>query len=314
MSIPCWKGVSSIILRGILSRSSADVTSDGNIRYFEYENDKFEFLSEYKSGDPQRGLAFMPKRGVNIHQNEVVRIYKSVADTYVEPISFIVPRRSETFQDDIYPPAFGLKPAMTTSDWLDGKEAIPPKISLEGIYEGTGLQEVTPSQAKPTSTISAPAPQPAEPAQPLKAAEPVLPEQTPVVRPAPSMKDQGASMAAMVDKFADDDQEKEDVDDASSFEEVSKPVERVPASPVKTTAPVKQVPIIKETPPPVDSTPSPVTEAPAKSSPTSSDSVKDDIAEIKALIAQQTKTIASQAEQVQNLTAEIESLKSKLDG
>jgi coronin-1B/1C/6 len=40
--------------------------SDGNIRYFEYENDKFEFLSEYKSPEPQRGVAFLPKRGVNV--------------------------------------------------------------------------------------------------------------------------------------------------------------------------------------------------------------------------------------------------------
>jgi hypothetical protein len=40
--------------------------SDGNIRYFEYTNDKFEYLSEYKSADPQRGLAFVPKRGVNV--------------------------------------------------------------------------------------------------------------------------------------------------------------------------------------------------------------------------------------------------------
>lgn len=40
--------------------------SDGNIRYFEYENDKFEFLSEYKSADPQRGIAFVPRRGINV--------------------------------------------------------------------------------------------------------------------------------------------------------------------------------------------------------------------------------------------------------
>lgn len=39
---------------------------DGNIRYFEYENDKFEFLSEYKSSEPQRGLAFLPRRGINV--------------------------------------------------------------------------------------------------------------------------------------------------------------------------------------------------------------------------------------------------------
>ncbi len=39
---------------------------DGNIRYFEYENDKFEFLNEYKSAEPQRGIAFIPRRGINV--------------------------------------------------------------------------------------------------------------------------------------------------------------------------------------------------------------------------------------------------------
>jgi hypothetical protein len=49
-------------------------SSDGNIRYFEYENDKFEFLSEYKSGDPQRGIAFLPKRGVNVMLGDIPSI------------------------------------------------------------------------------------------------------------------------------------------------------------------------------------------------------------------------------------------------
>jgi hypothetical protein len=40
--------------------------SDGNIRYYEYENDKFEYLSEHKSAEPQRGIAFMPRRGINV--------------------------------------------------------------------------------------------------------------------------------------------------------------------------------------------------------------------------------------------------------
>jgi coronin-1B/1C/6 len=39
---------------------------DGNIRYYEFENDEFIYLSEYKSADPQRGVAFLPKRGVNV--------------------------------------------------------------------------------------------------------------------------------------------------------------------------------------------------------------------------------------------------------
>lgn len=253
----------------------------------------------------------MPKRGVNIHQNEVVRIYKSVSDSYIEPISFIVPRRSENFQDDIYPPATGLTPAMSSTEWQNGKEAIPPKISLESLYEGTGLKEVTPTQDKPTPTVTITAEAP-KPAEPVKASvpEPVRAEPTPIVRPAASMKDQGASMAAMVDKFADED--KEEFDDTSSFEEVTKPVERVTAAPATSKA-VPSLAKEKEVTTPVASTPStftPTTTVKKSSAP--SGAGQDDIAEIKALISQQTKTIAAQAEQMQNLTAEIEALKSKL--
>lgn len=50
----------------VLHASTANTGSDGNIRYYEYENDKFEYLTEYKSGDPQRGIAFLPRRGVNV--------------------------------------------------------------------------------------------------------------------------------------------------------------------------------------------------------------------------------------------------------
>lgn len=176
----------------------------------------------------------MPKRGVNIHENEVTRAFKTVNDNYIEPISFIVPRRSELFQDDIYPPTTGLKPAMSPSEWFAGKEVIPPKISMASLYDGEGLKEVTGVQEKPTPTATAPEPKPAESVAVKKAPEPV-PEPTPVVRPAASMKDQGASMAAMVSKYADKEDEAEEEDDNSSFEEVSKPVERPAHSPVVET-------------------------------------------------------------------------------
>lgn len=227
--------------------------SDGNIRYFELENDKFEFLSEHKSADPQRGIAFMPKRGVNMHENEVARAYKTSNDSYIEPVSFIVPRRSENFQDDIYPPTVGLTPAMGPSEWLNGKEAIPPKISMASLYDGQGLQEISGVEEKPTGAMDAPAAKPVEPKQeePVKKTpEPVAPkavpepapEPTPVARPAPSMKDQGASMAAMVSKFADDEEVTEAADDDdSSFEEVPKPVERASRSPaLETSSPARE--------------------------------------------------------------------------
>ncbi len=40
-----------------------------------------------------------------------MRAFKTVNDSYIEPISFIVPRRAEVFQDDIFPPAVGSEPS-----------------------------------------------------------------------------------------------------------------------------------------------------------------------------------------------------------
>ncbi|KAJ5413972.1 coronin-like protein crn1 [Penicillium cosmopolitanum] len=304
---------------------------DGNIRYFELENDKFEPLDEYKSSDPQRGIAFMPKRGVNMHDTELTRAYKTVDDTYIQPISFIVPRKSETFQDDIYPPTIGLTPAMSAGEWLQGKEAIPPKISMASLYDGEGEKEVSGVQDKPTTATDAPAPKAAEPApkksEPasLPAAREPVSEPTPVARPGPSMKDQGASMAAMVNKFSDDKEDEasaaDDDDDDSSFEEVPKPVERTPRSPViQVTPPRVSSPLRpKEPEPKPEPKPEPrvVTSTPPASSPASesvagSGSLHKELEEIKNLITAQTKTIAAQAQQMQSLTAEIESLKTQL--
>lgn len=200
-------------------------SSDGNIRYYEYENDNFEYLSEYKSADPQRGIAFMPKRGLNLQENEVMRAYKTVNDAYVEPISFIVPRRAEVFQSDIYPPATGSKPGMTSAEFFSGKDALPPKIDMESVYNNEAPTEV-PSDYKPPPPLTPmPAPEPKK-AEPPK--EP--PQPSPALRTPASMKEQGASISNMASKFADS-KEPEDEDDSSSFEEVPKPVERAQAKP-----------------------------------------------------------------------------------
>lgn len=222
------------------------VRRDGNIRYFEYEHDKFEFLSEYKSAEPQRGLAFLPKRGVNIRENEVMRAFKTVNDSYIEPISFIVPRRAEVFQKDIYPPTTGIKPALSAAEWFDGKEALPPKIDLESVYDGDEPTEV-PAASKPAATQARP-PSPKVPSPTKKETEPPTETTSSAVEsrgPPPSMKAQQVSIAALASKFADDKDpsEDEDDDDNSSFEEVSKPVDRsertapIAASHAEQTAP-----------------------------------------------------------------------------
>jgi coronin-1B/1C/6 len=66
--------------------------SDGNIRYYEYDNDELFSLSEFKAIEPQRGMAFMPKRALHINECEIARAYK-VGTTLIEPVSFTVPRK-----------------------------------------------------------------------------------------------------------------------------------------------------------------------------------------------------------------------------
>jgi coronin-1B/1C/6 len=189
----------------------------------------------------------MPKRGLNIHENEVMRGFKTVNDSYIEPISFIVPRRAEVFQDDIFPPVTGTRPGMSSQEYFDGKDAVPPKIDLASIYAGEEAREV-PSDYKP----SAPLPAAASTTEQKK---PELVKESPAATPAPdrmaaarspppSMREQGASMSNMAAKFADKDEESSD--DDSSFEEVPKPVERVaPAAKVdekiQTPAPLPKV-------------------------------------------------------------------------
>ncbi|KFA68788.1 hypothetical protein S40285_01143 [Stachybotrys chlorohalonatus IBT 40285] len=300
---------------------------DGNIRYYEYENDKFEYLSEHKSADPQRGIAFLPRRGINVHENEVMRAYKTINDAYIEPISFTVPRRAETFQADIFPPAVGLKPAFSAKDWLDGQTGLPSKIDFESIYEGNAPKEVPSDYKPPVQAAAAPAPKPAP-----KAEEPREAPKPAVVRsPPPSVSEQKNSMSAMANKFQDNEEEDE-VEEEEEFEEISKRTQRsaVPqrteakptAAPVSAPAPASApVPVRSQ---PASSTPLPApaarpqaaspTPAPAAAAPasTASGGVESSLDQIKALIENQTKIISAQNDKIGQLTTEVESLKKKV--
>ncbi|KAK5653107.1 hypothetical protein OQA88_9205 [Cercophora sp. LCS_1] len=293
---------------------------DGNIRYFEYENDKFEFLSEYKSAEPQRGIAFLPRRGINVHENEVMKAFKTVNDTYIEPISFTVPRRAETFQSDIYPPAVGLKPAVSAKEWLDGKTGVPPKIDLESVYEGTAPVEI-PANFKPAA---APAPAPAPASAPKKEPEPTP---APVAyRAPPSTADQKESISNMANKYQDNEESSDDDEaETSSFEEISRPAPRAAPirSPITTTAPVQAKPPspVKTQPasPPVTrtATTATTTAAPTVTAAASSDSGLLD--QIKVLFEHQNKIITAQGDKITaqsqiiaQLVSDVEAIKKRV--
>lgn len=153
---------------------------DGNIRYYEYGNDDFFELSEYQSTDPQRGIAFMPKRALNIKGNEIVRAYKTVKDSYVEPVGFYVPRRAETFQSDIYPDCYAGVPSVEAEEFFEGKSARPYVIDVEVLYNEEPITKDNVHEAKEDKTefkkpepAATPAPAAAKASEPVsKSAEP----------------------------------------------------------------------------------------------------------------------------------------------
>jgi coronin-1B/1C/6 len=239
-----------------------------------------------------------------------MRAYKTVNDAYIEPISFTVPRRAETFQADIFPPAVGTKPAATAQEWFDGKTAIPNKIDLESVYDGTAPKEITSDYKAP----AAPAPVAEKPA-PKEEPKREEPKPAPAVRsPPPTMNEQKGSISAMASRYQDkQEDEEDDDDDASSFEEVSRPAQRQAAPAAKFTPPAQSQTASSYTPAaakpasPAKTPTTPAFSAPAaaSSSPSAPGSGDPSFAEIKQLIVGQTKQIGL-------LTAEVEALKRKV--
>lgn len=252
------------------------------------------------------------------HENELTRAFKTVNDSYIEPISFIVPRRAEVFQEDIYPPTVGSKASMSSADYFNGKEGMPSKISLESVYDGSAPKEV-PSDYKPSAPIRSTetvAPTPTK----TKETEP-SPVQALIARePPPSLKDNKASIASMASKFADKDEESSD-NETSSFEEVPRPSER--SSKIADFMPPKAAQLSSKSVS-ASSTPTAETE-PAqaalpraseqsslghRSTPSGADGLRAHLQDIKAMLAMQTKTIETQNEKLDALTREVEKLKS----
>lgn len=106
---------------------------DCTINYYEItdEHPYVFFLNCYKSSEPQRGIGMLPKRGVNVNQCEIARFYKLQNNGLCEVIPFTVPRKSELYQDDLYPDTADETPAISAEDWFHGKNADPVLVSLK---------------------------------------------------------------------------------------------------------------------------------------------------------------------------------------
>jgi len=127
---------------------------DSVIRYFEItpEPPFVHYISTFQSTDPQRGIGYMPKRGCDVTICEMTRFFRLNNNGLCQVIPFVVPRKSELFQEDLYPDTVSDVPAITGEEWWEGKNADPVLISMSDIADQVKKQEDLVVQKK-TSVI-----------------------------------------------------------------------------------------------------------------------------------------------------------------
>ncbi|XP_061527602.1 uncharacterized protein LOC133399776 isoform X1 [Phycodurus eques] len=108
---------------------------DSSIRYFEVtdEDPYVHYLSTYVTKESQRGMGCMPKRGLDVNKCEIARYYK-LLERKCEPIVMTVPRKSDLFQDDLYPDTAGPDSALEAEEWFEGRNGDPILVSLKNGY------------------------------------------------------------------------------------------------------------------------------------------------------------------------------------
>ncbi|XP_009991512.1 PREDICTED: coronin-6 [Chaetura pelagica] len=124
---------------------------DSSIRYFEITDEApyVHYLNTYSSKEPQRGMGFMPKRGLDVSKCEIARFFK-LHERKCEPIVMTVPRKPDLFQDDLYPDTPGPEPALEADEWLAGEEQPALEEVLEEIR---ALKEMVQAQEKRISDL-----------------------------------------------------------------------------------------------------------------------------------------------------------------
>jgi len=115
---------------------------DSVIRYFEItpEPPFVHYINTFQTPDPQRGIGMMPKRGVDVKSCEISRFYRLNNSGLCQVITMTVPRKSELFQEDLYPDTLGDTAALSADDWVEGKDAEPLLISLKDGYRPTAAK------------------------------------------------------------------------------------------------------------------------------------------------------------------------------
>lgn len=122
---------------------------DSSVRAFEITDDKnlITDLTTVAGDLPQKGIAFVPKRALDVMDTEVARLLRLTQQAIV-PVSFNVPRKTKSkFADDLFPNTPGPIPALSADEWFSGSTKPPVLVSLD--------PEARPSSSSIASSASA---------------------------------------------------------------------------------------------------------------------------------------------------------------
>lgn len=73
----------------------------------------------------------MPKRGCDVTTCEISKFYRLNNNGLCQVISMTVPRKSDLFQEDLYPDTLAEDAAITAEKWILGEDADPVTFSLK---------------------------------------------------------------------------------------------------------------------------------------------------------------------------------------
>ncbi|KHN79769.1 Coronin-2A [Toxocara canis] len=107
---------------------------DANIRLYELSSETpfISYLNESCGHKAHTAVCALPKRALSVSQCEIMRIFRvDATQLVIEPLSFIVPRRADCFQADLFPATRSPTPSLTFREWLAGLDREPILIELK---------------------------------------------------------------------------------------------------------------------------------------------------------------------------------------
>ncbi|XP_040578676.1 coronin-1C-A [Lepeophtheirus salmonis] len=129
---------------------------DSVIRYFEItpEPPFVHYINTFQTPDPQRGIGMMGKRGVDVGTCEITRFFRLNNNGFCQVIPFTVPRKSELFQEDLYPDTKGDIPAITADEWASGCDSDP--ILLPMTETGVSTEKTDEPKVRKSNALDKP--------------------------------------------------------------------------------------------------------------------------------------------------------------